>query len=376
MRIRFWIAPALVALGVASCGENGSPPARSQTELSQAAADPRSGQPADQLPFSRHPAARTRSAKADGPIPPADAQWTIMCESVEGPSHVEEAALLKARLIKLSGMHDWYVIHGERESTIYFGYYRTLEKRAEQDRQRINALTDKLGNRLVRGGVLVPVSAPDPEAPPDWNLLNAPKNAYWTIEIATFLGDAQRKQAAVEAVRELRARGEQAYFYHGPTASSVCIGAWPREAMREQGTGIDKNGQMRDDAHAHDPTQPLLVFDDVAPPNLAKRIVEPGTNRPMLVMAMKRQYNDPMLEKKAAEYPYHYVNYELRGTRNGDHVLPDPSVLVVIPHQQTGATEEDYQLTGGAGQGGVPPETRGPANSTPGDDALRSIGGR
>lgn len=374
MRIQHWIASVLVALGAVSCGENGPPAAQPQAQLSQ----PSAASAAAGMPFSRHPAAihAAGAAKTDGPVPPADAQWTIMCDSVEGPSHVESAALLKQRLIQLSGMRDWYVLHGEKESTLYYGYYARLDRKADQDRARIATLTDRLGNRLVRGGVLVPVSEPDPQAPPEWNLLNTQKNAYWTIEIATFLGDSKRKQAAVQAVRELREKGEQAYFYHGPTASSVCIGAWPREALQEQGTGIDKNGQMRDDAYAHDPTQPLLVFDDVAPPNLAKRIVEPGTNKPMLVMAMKRQYNDPLMEKKAGEYPYHYVNYELRGTRNGDHVLPDPSVLVVIPHEQSAGTEEDYQLTGGAERGHPPVETRGPSDATPGDDALRSIGSR
>lgn len=373
MKIQLWIASVLVALGAVSCGENGRPAAQPQAQLSQPSGP---SAPAG-MPFSRHPVAMSAgAAKSDGPVPPADAQWTIMCDSVEGPSHVESAALLKQRLIQLSGMRDWYVVHGEKESTLYYGYYARLDKKADQDRARIAALTDRLGNRLVRGGVLVPVSEPDPQAPPEWNLLNTPKNAYWTIEIATFLGDSKRKQAAVQAVRELREKGEQAYFYHGPTASSVCIGAWPREALQEQGTGVDKNGQMRDDAYAHDPTQPLLVFDDVAPPNLAKRIVEPGTNKPMLVMAMKRQYNDPLMEKKAAEYPYHYVNYELRGTRNGDHVLPDPSVLVAIPHEQAGGTEEDYQLTGGTERGRPPVETHGPTDTTPGDDALRSIGSR
>ena len=315
-------------------------------------------------------------------MPPADAQWTILCDTIEGPSHVEDAGIMKQRLAKLSGLHDWYVIHGERESTIYYGYYRSLDNpaekvRAEQDRARIAALTDQLQNRLVRGGVLVPVTAPDPQAPSDWNLLNTPKDAYWTIEIATFVGNAQRKQAAVQAVRELRAKGEKAYFYHGPSASSVCIGAWPRDAMQEQGTGIDKNGQSRDDAHAQDPNAPLLVLGDLAPPNMPSRVLEPGTGRPMTVMAQKRVYNDPTLAKKAEEYPYHYVNYELRGTQNGAQVFPDPSVLVIIPHEQTAATDDDWRLTGGVQPSppGLPQEGRHSPGNTPGDDALRSIGG-
>jgi hypothetical protein len=390
MRLQHWIASALVALGVASCGENAPPPnqPQSQTTLGQQQqvaqgnspqSNARIGQEAPAKPVVSARQSGKQAASYDAPIPPPDAQWTIFCDSIDGVGHVENASIMRSRLIQLTGMRDWYVIHGEKDSKIYYGYYRSLDdpaekRRAEGDRLKIANLTDRLGNRLVRGGVLEPVMEPDPVAPAAWNLLNAPKNAYWSIEIATFSGNSKRKEAAVQAVRELRERGEaEAYFYHGETASSVCIGAWPREAVAEQGTGIDKQGNTRDDAHTSNPDQPLLVINDVIP-NIPARVLEPGTGKPMAVQAPKLDIVDPDMKKKAKEYPYHAVNYEYRGVSHGGETFPDSSVLVVIPHDQASAGDDNWRLTGGEPGGNPGAAAPHPTPAGAGDNVLRSIG--
>ncbi|HEY2589660.1 MAG TPA: hypothetical protein VGI81_28200 [Tepidisphaeraceae bacterium] len=393
MRLQHWIASALVALGVASCGENAAPTTQqqSQTTLGQQQQVAQNNSP--QGNRQAGPSAPVKSVAAparqqgkqavsyDAPIPPADAQWTIFCDSIDGVGHVENAGIMRSRLIQLTGMHDWYVVHGEKDSKIYYGYYRSLDnpaekRRAEADRLKIANLTDRLGNRVVRAGVLEPVTLPDPVAPAAWNLLNAPKNGYWSIEIATFSGNPKRKAAAVQAVRELRQRGEtEAYFYHGETASSVCIGAWPRDAVAEQGTGLDKQGNMRDDAHTPNADQPLLVFNDTVP-NLAARVLEPGTGKPMAVQAPKLDILDPDMKKKVKEYPYHAVNYEYHGVSNSGETYPDPSVLVVIPHDAASANDDSWRLTGGQPGGNTAPAAAPPhaAPAGAGDNVLRSIG--
>ena len=379
MKLQPWIASALIALGVSSCGENSPPPTQKQ-----AYGNPNyKFQPTDQFFPAKDGSPSKRTVNDDMPVPPKDAQWTILCDTVEGPGHVENARDFKAILQRKTGMPDWYVIHTDKDSTIYYGFYRSLDnpaekKRAEQDRLRIVTLMNQAGDRVLRGGVLVAINSPDPAAPPEWNLLNAPKTAYWSIEVASFAGNPKRKEAAVQAVRELREKGEtEAYYYHGPTASSVCIGAWPREAVREQGTGIDKQGNMRDDAHAINADQPLLVFvGDVAPPNLSPHVLEPGTGKPMTVEGLKLDIQDADMKKKVADYPHHYINYELRGTQNGGQVFPDPSFLFIIPHEQSSAGDDDYLLSGGSprNMGAQQPAPRVPG--TPGDSSLRSIGDR
>lgn len=385
MRLQHGIASALVALGVASCGENAPPPSQqqSQTTLGQQQQIAKGNSPQANAATGQSEPARPQQGKQaasyDAPIPPADAQWTIFCDSIDGVGHVENATIMRSRLIQLTGMRDWYVIHGEKDSRIYYGYYRSFDnpaekRRAEADRLKIANLTDRLGNRLVRGGVLEPVTLPDPVAPAAWNLLNTPKTAYWSIEIATFSGNPKRKEAAVEAVRELRQRGEtEAYFYHGETASSVCIGAWPRDAVAEQGTGLDKQGNSRDDAHTVDPSQPLLVFNDVVP-NIASRVLEPGTGKPMAVQAPKLDILDADMKKKVKAYPYHAVNYEYHGVTNSGETYPDPSVLVVIPRDEASANDDSWRLTGGQAGGNPAAVAPHAAPAAAGDSVLRSIG--
>ena len=60
------------------------------------------------------------------PIPP-DARLTIFCYAVKGPGHVENALTTREALIRKTGRGDWYVIHGQNESNIYFGFYPPLE---------------------------------------------------------------------------------------------------------------------------------------------------------------------------------------------------------------------------------------------------------
>lgn len=374
------IAAALLGCLAVSCGENNSSTA-SKSSMGQAAnaAPARDPQPA--VAPRNAPQGQAVAKQDDSPVPPKDARWTIFCDKIDGPNHVALARELKLRLVAKSRMPDWYVIHGSSDSSLYYGFYRSIDdpkdpvekKRAEADRLRIQSLTTPYGEKLIRGGILVPLDAPDPDAPPKWNLANTPKTAYWSLQIAAFKDDPHRKEAAVQAVRELRAQGEEAYYYHGPVISSVLVGAWPREAVKEQGTGLDAKGESRDDAHTIDPTQPLLVFTgDQAPDNVARDVREPGTGKRMAVMGMKLEIQDKALEAKIKKFPTHSVNYEVHGTKSGDQVFPDPSFLVIIPHDEADAGSDNSLLTAGP----APQDVQRNSPASPGDEGLRSIGDR
>src|SRR6185437_232877 len=134
-------------------------------------------------------------AKSDGQgdaAPPKDAQWTLYCRVVPGPDHVIRANEYKNELIKTSGMKDWYVIHDEDQSVIYYGYYRAIDdakdrkeaERAQGDRKAIEKLTDAQGNKIIPGSMFVAISTPDPVAPPEWDLRNAKGDL--TLEIAVY----------------------------------------------------------------------------------------------------------------------------------------------------------------------------------------------
>src|SRR5213075_145809 len=76
-------------------------------------------------------------------LAPADAQYTLSCAAFEGPGRVEQSNNAKEQLVKLSGLKDFYVVHQEGQSVIYFGFYKTLtDKGALRDRKTLEALTD------------------------------------------------------------------------------------------------------------------------------------------------------------------------------------------------------------------------------------------
>ena len=383
MRTRNLVLSVLVGMGVASCGENNPPPTSEKPALTDAKPYGQNKLEVPQPQAASNPtpvnsvASKHTEIMPASPIPPSSAQWTIACDTVEGPAHITQAEMVKQRLMDASHMPDWYAIHSENKSEIYYGYYGAIDnpaekRREEADRRRIAALMDRLGNPLVRGTVLQPVSVPDPTSPPEWNLLNTPHDSYWTIEYATFVDSPHRKEAAVQMVEALRKSGEsRAYYYHGQTVSSVCIGAWKREAVAEQGTRSDAKGQLRDDANTQSADQPLLVIPDIVPPTMPGRVLEPGTGKPMTVEALRLDVLDPDMKAAMVKYHDHIVNYEVSGKSDNGKFIADASMLVAIPHDQSPVTDENYRIAGGQSVPSAPPQrVRGA-----GDDVLRSIGG-
>ena len=327
------------------------------------------------------------------PIPPADAQYTIYCRALGGPGHIEQANASKEALIKLSGMKDWYIIHQADQSVIYYGFYRAIEPpkdkkdpnrgeadRAQRDRKQIENLTDNGGKaggaKLFDHCLFVPITMPDPTAPGEWNLLNS--GGYWSLQIAAYKDSPHRKQAAVDAVRDARARGVNAYYYHGETTSSVCIGAWPKEAVRSS-TDFDGGDGGVVAAAGGDADQDLLILPQPLPKD---QQVEFRNRQGERVRDATPSYEavDPSLMATMAQYPTHSINGIVYVSKTKDKVtgetktVEDPSFLVQIPKQQPSllrAQQEPPALLAPpnpAGAGGLQPQ------GTPGAARLKSIG--
>jgi hypothetical protein len=328
--------------------------------------------PTLQAQASRAVAAMQTSPQAQpsGSVAPKDAQWTIYCASITGPNHVEQANQVKADLMKMSALRDWYVIHQEAESVLYYGFYRAYNDqkdakesaRAQTDRKSIANLPDKMDNRPFARAMFVPIDAPDPAAPKEWNLANA--KGYWSLQIAAYKDSPQRKAAAVEAVRAARAQGVEAYYFHGPTSSSVCIGAWPREALREQDS---------DRGEAIDPTQDILVLEKPLPFNTNVDVRNRETGEKVRTYVPRVEPQDPTLIAAMRQYPEHsvngVVNTKTMKDRNGNvHQIADPSFLVKIPERETSIFTSVPQET--------PPTLIAPptASGAGGTGRLRSIG--
>ncbi|HZL34513.1 MAG TPA: hypothetical protein VFC78_04325 [Tepidisphaeraceae bacterium] len=353
MRLCIAILAMASALGLASCGGD-VPPGGSTGNVSMD-----SGQGAQAMPGSSASNAQSSAApnptashagsaaRTEGDAPPAGAQFMLFCTAVQGPGHVERAGAIRDALIRTFHIQGWHLIHTDQQSAIYYGYYKTFDNkeqepreyaRAQADLRRISGLKNPGGDKVFESCLFVPINDPDPDAPAAWNLLNTPADSFWSIQIGAYEGSPERKKVAVEAVRELRAKGLPAYYYHGDTISSVCVGTWPRSAIKEQGTGTNAAGQTRDDAHSDNrhQDQPILVTPDILPLNMGNNLYDRDGKR-VLVEAPKVEILDPTLRKAAKDYPYHALNGTFHFRMVKGQQIWDQSFFVQIPHADDAA---------------------------------------
>jgi hypothetical protein len=303
----------------------------------------------------------TAQQSAEPPLQiPSDARWTLYCASVSGPDRFTRIAQMKAFLIANSPFKDWYVIHNEQDSTLFYGFFRSIESnedpraaaQAHAQRKAIGEWKDQTGNRPFAGCFFTPITPPNPVAPAEWNLANTPAKAYWSVQIMAFKDHPLRKQAAVDAVRDLRGKGIEAYYYHGQTISSVCIGAWPRQAVKEQDVA---SGQAVNEDDA------VMVSNVPLPDRYRNARIRTNDGQRLVSFAQRVEIADPSLDATFKQYPQHAVNYEFHSRKvkgeDGKVVdVADPSFLVVIPH------EEPSALSGNSGVAGERPGTPGFAN--------------
>jgi hypothetical protein len=271
----------------------------------------------------------------EAPTYPKGARYTIYCTTMTGPDHVERATNLKNELNKVTPYKNWYVVHQNDQSILYYGFYKTVrdeEDQKEADRAHkalaeVRGLQDKLLNRPFERAQLVPLDSPDPSAPAEWDLANA--KGYWTIQIAAYKDSPERKQAAVDSVRALRQAGEQAYFYHGETTSSVCIGAWPKEAIKSQDAGV---------AAAPNPNDPIMVSTVPLPARLTQNMHDENGNK-IQYMEAKVVIVDPTMAAVKRKYPNNAINgyvmqHKEKDMKGNDILVGDPSLIVHIPQPE------------------------------------------
>src|SRR5215218_5780225 len=176
-------------------------------------------------------------------------------------------------------------------------------------------------------------ASPDPEAPPQWALRNAPPGEYWSLQIAAYQGHPDRKKYAVDAVKGFRASNIPAYYFHGPTVSSVCIGSWPRKAVRgEMEPAYNDPNEKRslDQIASRAPAEDLVVISPGLPAVNKEFQTPKGRVR---TLASKLEVIDPTLMATMKAYPNHYLNGEVEGVRTKNGLEGKPSFLVQIPHR-------------------------------------------
>jgi len=325
---------------------------------------------------------------ADMPVPPPGAEYTLLCQAFTGPTHIVDSRRLKEMLIQHTGMKTWYVLHSADESDLYYGFYKTYDdrnqpaeySRAQQDHSNVASLLDSNGQPVFSQVIFVPISLPDPPAPPEWEI--AHNDGYWTLEIGVYKDSPQRKQFAVDAVKAARAQGVPAYYHHELAQSVVFVGSWPKGAVKEQEAAS---------AGTDDPDQPLLVLSGPIA-GAENAVIRAPDGRPYKVVMPRVEIVDPSLKAAIAKYPDFYVNGEPVGHNvrsvNGQVKLePYPSYLMQIPHgnndgESASGDHSDSGAPGDAGNGdtsGEAPSSGAPADSnsgaSSGGDNVPGLGG-
>lgn len=318
MRFRGILAAGIIAVGLAACtGPAGSPSAGS--------ADPGGGAAAQ----------AAGGSEQAGPVIPKGANWTIVCAMFSGADHARAGRAAREYLLNSTKLREWYLVHGANDTTLYYGYYREIDHRvdpaeagrAQSDRKTVAALTAQNGDRLFRSVLLVPLDAADPPAPPEWNLLSARSKGTYTLQVGVCKDDPDRKVKVVEAVREARAEGMEAYYYHGPTSSSVCIGVWPENAVRRT-----------IQTEAKDPNVVRMVVPGAL--NMPEHMTTPD-GRPVEVVQEKIEILDRSLLAMLQKFPRQAVNgQEYRAVldqQQKKRLVPYPSTIVTIPKEEPAA---------------------------------------
>ena len=349
-RSLIWIAMWAGACNAAPSAEQraATPGAPTSSAISNPAtpASPSSPAPA----VAPTPAANGRPAAAvtpASPTIPAGAKFTIFCDAYTGPDHVAQANAMKALLLKNSRVRDWYVVHSDAQSTLYEGYYKEFDaalpgldaaskadaQRARRDKALVEAIPNPRApeQKLFPRALFQPLDASDPDAPPEWNLVNAP--GYWSVQVAAFTG-FDRKAKTVEAVRQARAMTPpvEAYYYHGgpnDSVSIVCVGKWPIEAIKKQGQSVAKTSGGSNQTIVVDATG-----EDMTPAQLAQMT---GGKQDVQVYQTRVEILDPTLKQALADYPEHAVDGMTEMVQSQDangkiEMVPRGAMIVPIPH--------------------------------------------
>jgi hypothetical protein len=287
------------------------------------------------------------------PIPPEGAKYTLLCISFNAPTHVSDADQAKQTLLAHTDLKDFYVLHGEQQSDLFYGFYKTYTDRSQteeyarsqEDMAKVASLLNDQGDRLFPLLMFVPLPTPDPPAPKEWDL--SQNTGYWTLQIAIYRNSPERKQAAVDAVRDARSRGIEAYYHHGKTSSGVFVGSWPEQAAK-----------ITDSFSAtSDPHQPVMVLSGPIAGSDNPEIYD-AQGQKMQVEMPKLEVFDPTLQKAISDYPYTYINGAEMGRTNSHtgQVVPYPSFLVKVPHGSAGSDQDSDQPSADQGQSPIAPD--------------------
>lgn len=181
-----------------------------------------------------------------------DEYSAIRCASFTGAQRFDHAKKCQESLKKVSDLKDRLiqVFDEDGVSTVYYGRYKykfdaktgkeSYDPDFNKDLNVIRGLSVRMrDNRGAESDVwpfrLATIAAlPGPASKfPQWELTKC--KGKFSLQVGVFYNTGeflQRRKAAEEYCKLLREQGEEAWYHHGATNSSVCIGSFPKEAIQ------------------------------------------------------------------------------------------------------------------------------------------------
>jgi len=180
--------------------------------------------------------------------PGQQARFTILLKVFSNPiTHAEEAKYYKSQTERLTGWQGMYVESKADHSELYWGKYAS-QKDASRNLKKAKSYRAPAGVAIYAQAMILPLGEKD-FGPPEWDLRNA--GGAYTVVVAVFYDVPEadyfgRKEHAVEYCRQLRQKGEQAYYYHGPARSTVAVGSFSEAAVEMVRDGDAERPIVRD----------------------------------------------------------------------------------------------------------------------------------
>lgn len=180
--------------------------------------------------------AQSKKKPADTPAKASAPEgWTIVLATYAGPDHQALAAAALEQVRSLTPIKDARIQPRGKGSAVVLGNYTTPADPAVQTTLQTVRATLIENRPVFAGAFLAPPRVPseiDPASAAPFALTTArtefSPRARYSLQIAFYESPdiSEARKAAEKATVQLRRDGEPAFYYHGPTASLVTLGAF------------------------------------------------------------------------------------------------------------------------------------------------------
>lgn len=180
----------------------------------------------------------------NAPVDPANASrqgWAVVLDTFTTQDHRELAAKYVDIFRQISPFTDVWIESDERGSIVRYGSYPAMDSKIAQN--DLTSLKQFVYNdvRPFAGAYLSRIASNPSGRLREYNLVQAYRllpreDTVYSLQIGVYEAEQdttaeEARRLAEQAVAQLRAQGEMAFYYHSPNRSMVCIGVFPSTAV-------------------------------------------------------------------------------------------------------------------------------------------------